>query len=138
MTTKKVLLFSIIGFLITAIVFGSVFYFAVYRKPTAAAKEIKTYNYVIGELYANVKESRKILKVNIVLELTDEKFMETLDSKKSMATNSILELLRSKDESQLSGEKGQQTLRNEIAKMINSTLSTDKISNVYFVEYIVQ
>lgn len=138
MTVKKIFLFSIVGFLVTAIVFGGVFYFAVYKTPEKAVKEIKTYSFPIGELYSNVKDSRRILKANIVVEVTDEKIIEKLNENKSKITNNIIELLRSKDENNLSGDKGQQALRAEILKSIQQVIHSDQITNVYFVEFIVQ
>ncbi|MBB6216484.1 flagellar FliL protein [Anaerosolibacter carboniphilus] len=138
MTVKKVMLFSIVGFLVTAIIFGGVFYFAVYKTPEKTVKEVKTFSYPIGELYSNVKDSRKILKANVVIETLDEKIQGKLEPNKSKITNSILEVLRSKDESSLAGEKGQQALRTEVLKAVKQIVDSDKITNVYFVEFIVQ
>lgn len=138
MTIKKVFLFSIIGFIIIALIAGGIFYFTVYRKSEPVAEEVITFTYSLGELYSNLKGSNRILKINIVLEITDEKFIENLDSEKSKITNHILELLRSKNESQLSGDSGQQSLRNEILKLMNSLLPSEKISDVFFVEFIIQ
>ncbi|MCT4618621.1 MAG: flagellar basal body-associated FliL family protein [Marinisporobacter sp.] len=138
MTTKKVILFSIIGFIITALVVGIAFYMVAYKKTDAKPKEIKTYTYSMGELYANVKESRKILKVNMDIEIINEKLNESLDNKRPKITNNVLELLRSKDENQLSGDKGQQSLRKEILKSIKQVIPSDEILDVYFVEFIIQ
>lgn len=138
MSTKKVLLYSVIGFMVTALVIGSVFYFATYKKTQQSTKEIKTFTYSIGELYANLKESRKILKVNIDVETTNEKINDQLNDKSSEVVNNILEVLRSKDESQLSGDKGQQSLRKEILKTIKGVVPSDNITDVYFVEFIIQ
>ncbi len=138
MTAKKVMLFSIVGFLVTAIIFGGVFYFAVYKAPEKTVKEVKTFSFPIGELYSNVKDSRKIMKTNMVVETVDEKIIEKIESNKSKMTNSILEVLRSKDESSLAGDKGQQALRTEVLKAIKQIVDSEKITNVYFVEFIVQ
>ena len=138
MAVKKVILFSIIGFIVTAAVFGGVFYVATKKNPEQAVKEVKTYNYSIGELYGNIKDSRRILKANINFEITDEKLTGKLEAKKPKIRNDILELIRSKDESQLTEDKGQQMLRNEILKSVKQMMATEKITNVYFVEFIIQ
>ncbi|QEK12267.1 hypothetical protein FQB35_07690 [Crassaminicella thermophila] len=138
MTVKKVVLYSIIGFIITALVVGVTFYFVAQKKVNQEPKEIKTYIYSIGELYANVKDSRKILKVNLDVEISDEKLTEKLNSKRSEITNNILELLRSKSEVQLSGDEGQQALRKEILKSIKLVLPSEDIIDVYFIEFIIQ
>ena len=138
MTVKKVILFSIIGFVVTAAVFGGVFYLTTKKNPEQAAKEVKTYNYSVGELYANIKDSRRILKANINFEITDEKLTEKLEAKKPKIRNDILELIRSTEENQLTGDKGQQMLRTQILKSVKQMMATEKITNVYFVEFIIQ
>ncbi|QZY56759.1 flagellar basal body-associated FliL family protein [Crassaminicella profunda] len=138
MTTKKVILFSVIGFLVTAIVVAIAVFVVTNKKTDTQPKEMKTYTYSIGELYANVKDSRKILKVNMDIEMLNEKLNERLDNKRPKMTNNILELLRSKDETQLSGDKGQQALRKEILKSIKKVVPSDEILDVYFVEFIIQ
>ena len=84
MTIKKVFLFSIIGFIIIALIAGGIFYFTVYRKSEPVAEEVITFTYSLGELYSNLKDSNRILKINIVLEITDEKFIENLEDRKSV------------------------------------------------------
>ncbi len=136
MTIKKILLFSIIGFVIAIVAFGSVFYFATHKQEPY--KEKRTYTYAIDELYTNIKDSRRILKVNIVIETTDEKIIEQLEHKVSKITNDILELLRSKDEKALYADKGQQVLRKEVLACIKSSIPSDKIADTYFTQFIIQ
>ncbi|WP_129596945.1 flagellar basal body-associated FliL family protein [Anaerophilus nitritogenes] len=140
MTTKKIMLFSIVGFLLMAMVMGATFYFATQQRgeQQTAVKPMKTYTYSIGEMYANVKDSRKILKVNIEVETINEKLKETFDEKRPKMTNSILELLRNKTEEELSGEKGQKALRQQVLKSIKQVIPSDEIMDVFFVEFIVQ
>ncbi|WP_053957430.1 flagellar basal body-associated FliL family protein [Inediibacterium massiliense] len=140
MTTKKIILFSVIGFVLTAVVMGATFYFATHQKGAqqAQVQPMKTYTYSIGEMYANVKDSRKVLKVNIEVEMINEKLKETLDEKRPKMTNAILELLRDKTEEDLSGEKGQKALRQEVLKSIKQVVPSDEIMDVFFVEFIVQ
>lgn len=138
MTVKKVVLYSIIGFILTAVVIGTTFYFAAQKKVNQKPKETTTYTYSIGELYANVKDSRKILKVNLDVEIKNEKLTEKLNNKRSKITNNILELLRSKNEAQLSGDEGQQELRKEMLKSIKLVIPSEDIMDVYFIEFIIQ
>ena len=138
MTVKKVLIFSIIGLIITAIIFAGVFYFVASDKPDKEVEEVKTFTYTIGGLYSNLKDSKKILKINIVLETTDEKIHEKIDAEKSKINNNILELLRSKTEAELVGDTGQQSLRKEVLELTKAVFPSDKINNVYFIEFIIQ
>ncbi len=123
-----------------AMVMGATFYFATQQRgeQQTAVKPMKTYTYSIGEMYANVKDSRKILKVNIEVETINEKLKETFDEKRPKMTNSILELLRNKTEEELSGEKGQKALRQQVLKSIKQVIPSDEIMDVFFVEFIVQ
>ncbi|HHY91207.1 MAG TPA: hypothetical protein GX503_06035 [Clostridiales bacterium] len=138
MTVKKAILFSLIGLVLGVLVFGGIFFFTAFHKPVADKKEEKIYTYSIGELYANVNESRRILKANIAVETKDEKIHEELDKNKSKIINNILELVRSKTEADLSGDTGQQQLRKEVLGIIHSIIPGETITNVYFVEFIIQ
>lgn len=138
MTTKKIILYSIIGFILTGVIVGSAFYFVAYNKSNEKPKEVQTYSYSMGEIYSNIKDSRKFLKVNMEIEISNEKINEKLDNKRPEITNNILELLRSKDETQLSGDKGQKALREEILKSVKLVVTSDEIMDVYFVEFIIQ
>ncbi len=138
MTIKKAIFFSLIGLVLGILVFGGIFFFTAFQKPASDKKEEKIYTYSIGELYANINESRRILKVNITVETKDEKIHQALDKSKSKIINNILELIRSKTEEDLAGNAGQQLLQKEILEIIQSIVPTEKITNVYFIEFIIQ
>lgn len=138
MTIKKAIFFSLIGLVLGILVFGGIFFFTAFQKPASDKKEEKIYTYSIGELYANINESRRILKVNITVETKDEKIHQALDKNKSKIINNILELIRSKTEEDLAGNAGQQLLQKEILEIIQSIGPTEKITNVYFIEFIIQ
>lgn len=140
MTVKKVIIYSVIGFVLTAMIFTGVFYFATNKGDKETDKEVamETFTYSFGELYSNLKDSKRILKISIVLETYDEKLIETLDTEKFKINNNILELLRSKTEEDLAGDVGQKNLRKEVLESIKSVLPPDKVSDVYFVEFIIQ
>lgn len=139
MTVKKVFIYSIVGFIITVIIFTSVFYFASIKNEEADKEvQLETFTYSFGELYSNLKDSKRILKISIVLETFDEKLTKKLDSQKFKINNNILELLRSKTEEDLAGDVGQKSLRKEVLDSIKSILPSDKVSDVYFIEFIIQ
>lgn len=141
MNMKKIIIFSVIGFVLTAAVVGGAFHYYSNKKVKEAGKQVKieTAIYSIGEMYANLKESRKILKVNIDLEIASgTKIEEILNNKKSQIANDILQIIRNKQEEELSGDQGQKLLRKEILKSIKNIEPSDDIINVYFVEFIIQ
>ena len=137
MTIKKAILFSLIGLVLGTIVFGGIFLITSIQKPVAEKKE-ETYTYPIGELYANINQSRRILKANITAETNDDRIHTVLEKNRSKIINNILETIRSKTEEDLRGDKGQQLLQKEILEIIQSVVSSEKVTNVYFVEFIIQ
>lgn len=138
MTTKKIIIFSVVGFLVTAILLGGIFYFITNKNTNDKPKEVETTLYSIGELYSNMKDSRRILKMNIDIEISDKEVTPKLEKKKSEIINNILEILRSKEITVLDGTEGQQALRKEILNSIKKIVPSDGIMDVYFVEFIVQ
>ncbi len=137
MTIKKAILLSLLGLVLGAIVFGGVFFFTTFKKP-ASNNKVEVYTYDMGELYANINKSRRILKANITVETTDKKIHQDLEEQKSKIINNILETTRSKTEEDLQGDKGQKLLQKEVLKIIQSSISSNKITNVYFTEFIIQ
>ena len=138
MTIKKIIIFSVVGFLVTAILLGGIFYFITNKNTNDQPKEVETTLYSIGELYSNMKDSRRILKINIDIEISDKEVTPKLEKKKSEIINNILEILRSKEINVVDGTEGQQALRKEILNSIKKIVPSDGIMDVYFVEFIVQ
>lgn len=138
MTVKKVLLFSLIGLVIAAIVIGGIMFFVLRSKDNKANKKIEYYQYTLSELYTNIKDSNRILKANITIEYTDENLQDILDKNKAKITNDILEYFRGKTFEELSGQNGQQNSRDGILSKVKEITTGDDISNVYFTEFIIQ
>ena len=137
MTSKKVLMISIVALLVLVILAGGIF-FVVMRNKNAGEKEPTYYTHEIGEMYTNIKDSDSILKVNITLEYTDEDLAEALTAKHDKIFNGILELLRGKTREELNGAKGQQNARVDIRNLVREILKSEQISDVFFVEFIIQ
>lgn len=102
------------------------------------AKDIPTYTVVSDDLYGNIKDSKKILKLNIVVETTDEKIQETLTNKMFLIRDRANEIVVTKTEEELREEKGQTLLKEKIKKDLMEIFETDKITNVYFNDFIIQ
>jgi len=136
MTVKKVMLLSLIGLLVLALIFSLVFFLVLDNKDKD--KKVEHFEFKLAEMYTNVKDSDNILKINIAIEYTDNKLIETLNKNNSRITNSILELLRNKTLEELSGKEGQQNAREDIKNTIIEISGSNKISNVYFTEFIIQ
>ena len=106
------------------------------KKEDISKKEI--YQHDIGEIYSNLSESKKLVKINPTVETTDEKFVETLTNKNYIIRNEINEIIRSKSEDEIKGSDGQKQLQDSILTRLNKVFNTQVITNVYFKDFIVQ
>ena len=81
-------------------------------------------------------KGRKVLKVNMELELKGFEVVKEIDNRKAQIRDFIIIILSSKSYDEVSTKEGKDALRNEIKDNINSFLSKGKILNVYFTELI--
>lgn len=81
---------------------------------------------------------KKYLKVKVDLELGSEAVRGEVDKRLPQFKDTILTLLSSKRYEDISTLEGKLQLRAEIISMLNQYLKTGMISNLYFVEFIVQ
>lgn len=99
-------------------------------------KEI--YQHDVGEMYSNLSESKKLVKVSATVETTEEEYLETLESKNYIIRNEINEIIRSKKLEEIEGSEGQKNLQSQIVTRLNEVFNTKVISDVYFNDFIVQ
>ena len=81
-------------------------------------------------------KGRKVLKVNMELEVKGSEIVTEIDNRKAQIRDFIIIILSSKTYDEVSTKEGKDALRNEIKDNINTFLSKGKISNVYFTELI--
>ena len=81
-------------------------------------------------------KGRKVLKVNMELEVKGEEIIQEIDNRKAQIRDFIIIILSSKTYDEVSTKEGKDNLRNEIKDQVNSFLSKGKIMNVYFTELI--
>jgi flagellar FliL protein len=81
-------------------------------------------------------KGRKVLKVNMELEVKGLEVIQEIDNRKAQIRDFIIIILSSKSYEEVSAKEGKDALRNEIKDNINSFLSKGKIINVYFTELI--
>lgn len=144
LSTKKIIIIGVFVLIaIIAIVFGVIFGLQMVNKGGAdeagtdiSSKEI--FQHDAGEMYSNLSESKKLVKINPTVETTDEKFLEVLTNKNYIIRNEINEIIRSKKEEEIKGSEGQKNLQKQILARLNEVFNTKVISNVYFKDFIVQ
>lgn len=81
-------------------------------------------------------KGRKVLKVNMELEVKGSEIVTEIDNRKAQIRDFIIIILSSKTYDEISAKEGKDALRNEIKDNINTFLSKGKISNVYFTELV--
>ena len=81
-------------------------------------------------------KGRKVLKVNMELEIKGQDIIQEIDNRKAQIRDFIIIILSSKTYDEVSTKEGKDLLRNEIKDQVNSFLSKGKIINVYFTELI--
>lgn len=136
MFKNKVLIVAIVVALIMGVSAGIFLYSK--SSDTEKAKEVDTYTVSCNDLYGNVKDSKKILKLNIVVETTDEKLYETLNEKMFLIRDRANEIIVTKTEDELREDKGQTVLKEKIRNDLMEIFETEKITNVYFNDFIIQ
>ncbi len=78
---------------------------------------------------------RRLLKVNMELEVTDTKVQEEIEKRKPQLRDIIILLLSSKSYEQISSAEGQRKLRDEIKDAINGFLTKGQVKQVLFTDY---
>lgn len=81
-------------------------------------------------------KGRKVLKVNMELEVKGDQVVQEIDSRKAQIRDFIIIILSSKNYDEIGSRDGKDTLRNEIKETLNSFLTKGKINNVFFTEII--
>lgn len=82
------------------------------------------------------QRGRKLAKVNMELEVSNEEVQEEIDQLKPKIRDMIIIILSSKTYAQMSSKEGKETLREEIRDQVNLFLTKGQISKVYFTEFI--
>jgi flagellar protein FliL len=81
-------------------------------------------------------KGRKVLKVNMELEVKGAEVVKEIDNRKAQIRDFIIIILSSKSYEEVSAKDGKESLKTEIKDNINSFLSKGKILNVYFTELV--
>lgn len=137
MDVKKIMMISIAGLLISVLIFGGTLYFTVFKN-SSAKKNPKTYVYEAGEFSSNLGDMRRFFKGKITIETTDKKLPKKFEEKNIILRDGILSILIEQDSQKLVSEDGFNELKQKIIDRISQDFNTDKITNIYFSDYIVQ
>ena len=147
MTRKKLIIFIIIPLIFVSV--GAVF-FVVWNKTSFFSSQTEKVpennSEVIRSVYSldtfivNLadKGGRRFLRVTMDLELKDESFAGEIDKRLSRIRDSILMIMPTNRFEDINSVEGKIALRDEIMTELNSFLKDGSITNIYFVEFVIQ
>jgi len=98
----------------------------------------ETYSLDLKDMYCNVKDSNKIVKVNITIETNNKNTVEVLSEKVYLIRDEINQIIRNKTEDELKGREGQVNLQNDIREALIRIFKDEAITNVYFNDFVMQ
>ncbi len=147
------LLIAAVAFLIIATVgsaFATYLIFGSNTNPQAmAGKDEKSTKkkdmgpvYEVGEFTLNLATSSSkqshFIRTEIVLEVSDKRALSDLEKRQPQVRDILISLIRSRTAEQFYKDTGMELLRFEIIKEMNTLLSKGEVTNVYFIDLIVQ
>jgi len=109
-------------------------------KVSGGKGEIKKIIYPLEPLVVNLADqgARRYLKITINLELDRPEVIKETETLKPCLIDSLITLLSSKTLADIETAKEKISLRREIVTSFNEQLTTGRITNVYFTEFIIQ
>jgi flagellar FliL protein len=147
MTRKKLIIFIIIPLIFVSV--GAVF-FVVWNKTSFFSSQTEKVpennSEVIRSVYSldtfivNLadKGGRRFLRVTMDLELKDESLAGEIDKRLSQIRDSILMIIPTKRFEDINRVEGKIALSDEIMTKLNSFLKDGSITNIYFVDFVIQ
>ena len=135
--SKKTIII-VVMVLVFAILIGIAVGFLFWKKANSGEKEVVKYNLTVDEMYSNIKDSKRILKMKITIESIDPKSIEKLTEKNFLVRDEVNKIVRNKTDDELEGADGQTNLQEEIKSSLISLFEDETITNVYFNEFIIQ
>lgn len=140
MDTKKIILIVVIVVLLLFAIAGFALGFSSYKNNGDKNKNKDAEkNYItLEEMYCNIKDSKKIVKIKVTIEINNKNTYEELEGKQFLMRNEINKIIRSKEENELQGKEGQIALQNEIKENLIKLFNDESITNVFFNDLIIQ
>ncbi len=147
MTRKKLIIFIIIPLIFVSV--GAVsfvvwnktsFFSSQTEKVPENNSEVISSVYSLDTFIVNLadKGGRRFLRVTMDLELKDESLAGEIDKRLSQIRDSILMIIPTKRFEDINSVEGKIALSDEIMTKLNSFLKDGSITNIYFVDFVIQ
>lgn len=109
-----------------------------FKGSSEGPKEIVKHTLTLEDMFCNIKDSKRILKLRATIESTSEESIVRLEEKQFLARDEINKVVRNKTDEELQGKEGQIQLQKEIKEELIRLFNDDSITNVYFDDFIIQ
>lgn len=135
MSKKTIIIILVVALLAIAIgVFVGVKVFGSNSQP----KETPRFILTLEDMYCNIKDSKKILKIKITIETTSEETISKISAKQFLVRDEVNKIIRNRTEEDLAGREGQDNLQTAIKEVLVELFQDESIINVYFDDFIIQ
>lgn len=135
--SKKTII-SIVIVLVLAIFAGIVVGMVLWNKNSNAPRVVIKHSLTLDDMYCNVKDSKRILKLKITLESTNLGTIENLTEKQFLVRDEVNKIVRNRTDEELQGKEGQVNLQEEIKTNLIELFADETITNIYFNDFIIQ
>jgi flagellar FliL protein len=142
---KKILIMAVLGFLLVG---GGLVAYVMFSDDPPAGKEAhagqvapkNVVNMPLEPFLVNLadKESRRYLKLKVELEVNNEETAKELEKSMPRIRDALILLLSSKTYLDLASYQGKQQLKQEIKQKVTALPDGNKISDVFFTEFVAQ
>jgi flagellar FliL protein len=144
------LLVVAIAFVIIATVGSAFATYLIFRSnsgPEASSAQASTKieemgpTFPVGEFILNLSSSgshARFIRTEVILEASDKKVVAELEKRKPQIRDQFISLIRARTAEQLSNEAGMELLRFEMMKEANKLVNKGEVTNIYFVDLIIQ
>ena len=133
---KKILI--IVGALIIVVV-GVILFLTMQGGQEEPEVVINYSEYSPGEFFVtNVKDSKRLLKVAVVLVVNSDELQETLKAENSLIRDKIIFILRTLTEEDILSNETVPRLRQQILEELNASFETSGIVEVRFNDFVMQ
>ncbi len=141
METKKIILIVVLIVVVLFAILGTVMGFVLFKNNNNnqnSKKESEKFYITLEDMYCNLQESKRIIKIKTTIEINDKDTYERIEDKQFLIRDEINKIVRNKKEEDLQGREGQIALQNEIKNSLVKIFNDENISNVYFDDLIIQ
>ena len=141
MNNKNIILIVILVLVIVLAIFGAalgIMYYKNSKEINSNGKPAQSFNLTLEDMYCNIKDSKKIAKIKVTVETSNEQTLEYLTEKQFLIRDNINKIIRNKGEDQIEGKEGQNNLQKEIKESLVDLFDNNNITNIYFNDFVIQ